>query len=261
MLTPNAYALNYSTAQTLLGINNTYGFQLTLTPDITVSINDITANQAGSPLSFSINAMGTGFPFAGASINYCLITVTTGGQYPSYTIQNGANTTDSQGMAYASFPSVTDDANQIYAFIASAQLDGVAGVGYFVHNPAASNQYVVPIVQDMSSQVVALAHNYDLNNSGPAGFSLNYNATFVVSAQDYSLNELSLSSTNGTVISGVGYPSPTISMPTSKSGILVVAYQSSSNEGGIVMMPWGVRFSGISSNLRRKPSASAVGRN
>jgi hypothetical protein len=29
-------------------------------------------------------------------------------------------------------------------------------------------------------------------------------------------------------------------MPTSKSGILVIAYQSSSNEGGIVMMPWGV---------------------
>ena len=122
LLTPNAYALNYSTAQTLLGINNTYGFQLTLTPDITVSIADVTANQAGSPLSFSINAMGTGFPFAGASINYCLITVTTGGQFPSYAIQNGANTTDSQGTAYASFPSVADGANQIYTFIASCTI-------------------------------------------------------------------------------------------------------------------------------------------
>ena len=38
LLTPNAQALNYSTALTLLGINGTYGFQLTLTPDITVSI-------------------------------------------------------------------------------------------------------------------------------------------------------------------------------------------------------------------------------
>ena len=46
LLTPNAQALNYSTALTLLGINDTYGFQLTLTPAITVSI---TENQASFP--------------------------------------------------------------------------------------------------------------------------------------------------------------------------------------------------------------------
>ena len=58
LLIPNTQALNYSSAATLLGINNTYGFQLALTPDITVSISE---NQACSPLSLSITASGTGF--------------------------------------------------------------------------------------------------------------------------------------------------------------------------------------------------------
>jgi len=251
LLTPNAQALNYSTALTLLGINSTYGFQLTLTPDITVSITDITANQAGSPLNLSISATGTGFPFAEASINYCLILVTlplTDAQYPSYTIQNGIATTNQQGMAYVAFPTVTDP-NQVYAFIVYAHLAGIVGVGYHTRvSSLSTDQYVVPIVQDMASQEVALAHNYDLNNSGPAGFSLKYNATFVISKQDYTLSELSLGSPNsqgivGTVTSGIGNPYPSISMPTRTTGILIVTYQASQSEGGkggVVMMPWGI---------------------
>ena len=129
LMTPNSEALNYSSALNLLGINDTYGFQLTLTPDITVSI---TETQACSPLTLSISASGTGFPFANANINYCLIPVTlaqTQAQYPSYTIQNGTATTDQQGMTSVTFPSVTDP-NQVYAFIAYAHLDGIVGVGY-----------------------------------------------------------------------------------------------------------------------------------
>ena len=112
LLTPNAEALNYSTALTLLGINDTYGFQLSLTPDITVSIADVTANQASSPLNLSISAMGTGFPFADATVNYCLILVT----LPSTALnihptpyKTVSTTLTQQGMAYVTFPSVTDD--------------------------------------------------------------------------------------------------------------------------------------------------------
>ena len=113
-------------------------------------------------------------------------------------------------------------------------MDGVVGVGYLTHDTHLPDQYVVPIVQDMGSQAVALAHNYDLNNSGPAGSSLQYNATFVISTEDYTLSELSLGSSSspglvGTVTSGVGNPYPTISMPTSTTGILIVTYQASSN--------------------------------
>ena len=127
--------------------------------------------------------------------------------------------------------------NQVYAFIAYAHLDGIVGVGYLTHDTSPTDQYVVPIVQDMGSQAVALANNYDLNNSGPAGSSLKYNATFVISTQDYTLSELSLGSSNspglvGTVTSGVGNPYPTISLPTCTTGILIVTYQASPTQGG-----------------------------
>jgi hypothetical protein len=252
LLTPTAQALNYSTALTLLGLNNTYGFQLSLTPDIKVSIADSTASQAGSPLHLSISAIGSGFPFASATINYCLVLVTlpsSNSQYPSYTIQNGVNYTDSQGMVYQTFNTVTNDPTQVYAFIAYSQVDGVLGVGYFIHDTTTA-QYVVPLVQNIGSQTVALASNYDLNNSGPAGSSVKYNATFVISTADYSLSELSLGPSNspglvGTVTSGVGNPYPTISMPTSTTGILIVTYQVSSTQGGIVMMPWGMSSLGF----------------
>lgn len=241
LLMPKAQELNYSTALSLLGINNTYGFQLTLTPTITVSI---TETRASSPLSLSVSASGTGSPFSGATINYCLIQVAlpqNEAEYPSYTIQSGSNITDQQGIANLSFPSVTD-ANQVYAFIAYVHLDGVVGVGYHTR-VSATDQYVVPIVQSMSSQNVSLAHNYDLNNSGPEGSSLKYNATFVISTEDYALSELSLgnsSSLVGTVTSGFGNPSPTIPLPECTTGILIVTYQESSTQGGVVLMPWGI---------------------
>jgi hypothetical protein len=97
----------------------------------------------------------------------------------------------------------------------------------------------------MGSQTVALANSLDLNNSSPAELTLKYNATFVISTQDYTLSELSLGSAGnsglvGTVTSGVNNPYPTISMPTCTTGILIVTYQESSTQGGVVMMPWGI---------------------
>ena len=239
LLTPTAQALNYSAALSLLGINDIYGFQLTLTPDIIVSI---TQQIKLAPLELSVSAAGAGFPFANATINYCLIISdlrSNCAQYPSYTIQTGVASTDQQGMAiqgannYLSFSNVQNP-DQVYAFIAYAQLDGIVGVGYLTHDTSPNaDQYVVPIVQDIGSQAVALANNYDLNDSGPAGSSLQYNATFVISTEDYALSELSLGSSDsiglvGTVTSGAGNPYPTISMPTSTTGILIVTYQANS---------------------------------
>ena len=267
LLTPTAQALNYSAALALLGINNAYGFQLSLTPDINVTIADITANQAGAPLNLTISAMGTGFPFAGASINYCLIIVTLGqnaAQYPSYTIQNGVLTTNPQGVAYKTFNSVTDDANQVYAFIAYTQLDGLEGVGYFTHDTI-TNQNVVPIVQDMGSHAVVLAHNYDLNNSGLAGSSLEYNATFVMSAEDNTLSELSLGSSSspglvGTVTSGV--VNPYSNFDANKHNWYFDNYLSSQlHYGRCGNDALGHKFSCFSSNLWGKPSAADVGCN
>ncbi len=147
-------------------------------------------------------------------------------------------------MANVLFPTVTD-VNQNYAFIAYAHLDGIVGVGYHTR-VSATDQYIVPIVQDMGSQTVVLAHNYDLNNSGQQGSTLKYNATFVILKEDYTLSELSLEGSNNPdianySISGPGNPYHSITLPTCTTGILIVTYQQEgSTQGGVVMMPWGI---------------------
>ena len=228
LVTPNAYALNYSEAQRLLGVNGTYGFQLSLTPDVAVSV---TETHSCSPLTLEVTATGSGFPFSYASVTYCLIQVTLGrteAQYPTYMVLNGTATADQQGVASVSFPTVTDS-SQVYAFVAYAHLDGIVGVGYHTR-VSESDQIAVPIVQDMGSQTVVLAHSYDLNNSEAPTASLKYNATFVISKQDYTLGELSLTSSPqsyGVVMSGMENPTQNVILPACTTGILIVTYQES----------------------------------
>lgn len=246
LLVPLASAINYSLALKLLGINNTYGFQLELTPVITV---DIAENPASNPLNLSLSVTGTGFPLANASINYCLILVSlpaNEGEYPSFTLQNGTVTADEKGSTSVEFPDVTDT-TQSYAFIAYAHLGGLLGVGFHERvsstEPENLREYIVPLVEDVAEQKVLIAHNYDLNSSDTAGFSLKYNATFVLSAEDFTLREMPLASptTVGTVTSGVGNPFVNITIPTYTPGILIVTYQKqNTTEGGVVVMPWGI---------------------
>ena len=93
MLTPLNQVVNYSLAQKLLGTNNTYGLQLTLTPIITVYLTELRSN----PLTITINVTGMGFPLTGANVSYSLITVDPSGTYPVYTIDYGTAVTDNKG--------------------------------------------------------------------------------------------------------------------------------------------------------------------
>ncbi|MGA2681005.1 MAG: hypothetical protein ABSF44_04305 [Candidatus Bathyarchaeia archaeon] len=255
LVTPNADALNYSKALTLLGIKGTYGFQLSLTPDVTVSVSE---THSCSPLTLSLTATGASFPFANAEVNYCLFLVTLGStpaQYPSYELLNGTTFTDTQGKASVTFSTVTDP-SEVYAFIAYARLDGVVGVGYHTRT-SESDQYLVPVVQDIGSQTIVLAHSYDLNNSNAPTASLKYNATFVISTQDYTLSELSLGSGSGTygyIMSGIGNPVENVTLPTCTTGILILTYQESASLGGVIIMPWGISALGFPVNFGGNPS-------
>ena len=71
-------------------------------------------------------------------------------------------------MAYVTFTAVTDDANQVYAFIAYAHLDGVVGVGYFIHDTTTSS-ICCSHCSRYGFTNSCVSHNYDLNNSGPLG--------------------------------------------------------------------------------------------
>jgi hypothetical protein len=242
LLMPQAETLTYPLALKLLGVNNTYGFQLTLTPVLAVSIGE---EQTANLLNLSLNVTGTGFPLANATINYVLIKVSlpqAEADYPFYTLQSGAVYADEEGYASVAFN--LDDETQNYAFVAYAHVGGLVGVG-FHERVSATDEYVVPMVEDMATQTVLLAHNYDLNASGPAGATLKYNATFVLLSEDYTLRELPLGNPGvpslvGAITSGAGNPYAELTLPYSNSGILIVTYQKSTGEGGVVVMPWGI---------------------
>jgi hypothetical protein len=225
-----------------MGLKNTYGFQLSLTPVLDVGISE---NHAANPLSLTVNASGNGFPLSDASINYCLLQVSlppSESEYPSYTLRNGTATADKTGTCIVQFPDITDP-NQVYAFIAYVHLAGLVGIGT-CQRASSTDQIVVPIVDDASQQKILLAHSYDLSGFNAASSSLKYNATFVVSTEDFNLREMPIYSINttGVVTSGVGNPYINITIPTYTPGILIVPYQQVDNlaKGGVVLMPWGV---------------------
>ena len=235
LLVSSTSAINYSSALRLLGINNTYGFQLTVNPIVTV---EITEDNPASPLRLSLDVQGTGFPLANAKITYCLITVSLKGAYPSYNSNYGIEYTDKQGSATLAFNEVTDDSVS-YALIAYAHLGGLVGVGYH-ERVSAENQYVIPFIDNISEGRVLIAHSYDVQYFGPPVAEVKYNASFVFLAEDYTLREMPLEHSAGHVNYGDGSPYEVVNIPTDNPGILIITYKKSAAEGGVVMMPWGL---------------------
>ncbi|MGQ9550920.1 MAG: hypothetical protein ACUVUE_00700 [Candidatus Bathycorpusculaceae bacterium] len=240
LLVPYTETINYSTANKLLGINNTYGFQLTLAPIVSLSIAE---NQPKNPLQLSVNVTGTGFPLANATLTYCLILVdlASGGSYPEYRSTYGTAYTDDRGSALLDFAEVTSE-NDNYAFIAYAYLNGLVGVGY--HERVTSDkQYIIPFIDDFAERRVLIAHSYDVHYFGPPEAELAYNATFVILTEDFTLREVPLENSTGKVGKvnyGYGKPYGVTTIPTYNPGILIITYRKSAVEGGVVMMPWGI---------------------
>jgi hypothetical protein len=252
LLMPSTSAINYSTVTRLLGINGSYGFQLTMTPIVTVSISEVQSN----PLRIAINATGKGFPLANAAVSYCLLTVSLTGQqsYPAYTTAYGTTYTDETGSALLDFTEINDDKIS-YAFIAYAHISGLVGVGY--HQRVSSNtQYVIPFIDDLETGRVLIAHSYDVHFLGPPVAEISYNATFVLLTEDFTLREIPLGSDKtGIVNYGEGNPYKVVTIPTYNPGILVITYRKSATEGGVVMMPWGLSSMAFSVVFGDDPSS------
>jgi len=237
LLVPFSETINYSTASNLLGINGSYGFSLTLTPIVNVTISQTPLD----PRSFSINASGPGFPLANAKVNYCFITVTgrAGGTPPLYDVSYGSTTTDAAGIApIVSFPSF-NPAVMSYALIASAEVSGLVGVGYQQHS-LYQQSYVVPLVSSIANKTVILAHSWDVTGNGEQDAAISYNATLVILAEGNALREMPFvnqtGSASGTVNSG---HYDTLALGTFDQSILIITYSNEVNSG-IVVMPWGI---------------------
>jgi len=241
LLMPFTEAINYTTAARLLGINNTYGFQLTITPIVTVSIAEV---QPKNPLRLSVNVAGMGFPLSYATVSYCFLTVSlTGGEgaYPAYTIEYGTAYTNEKGSVSLEFTDVKDD-KVSYVFIAYAHLSGLIGVGYR-ERVTSDKQYIIPFIDDLAERRVLIAHSYDVHYFGPPVAELKYNATFVLLTEDFTLREMPLDNFTGKVgkvVYGGGWPYGVVTIPTYNPGILIITYKKSAVEGGVVLMPWGI---------------------
>jgi len=238
LLMPYTKAINYSMAARLLGINGTYGFQLTITPIITLSISEV---QPEDPLKIAINVTGSGFPLANAAVSYYFLTVSLSGAgpYPAYTTTNGTVYTDDKGSVLLEFSEIDDDEIS-YAFIAYAHISGLVGVGY--HQRVTSDkQYVIPFIDDLATGRVLIAHSYDVHYFGPPEAEISYNATFVLMTEDFTLREIPLGADKiGKVNYGEKWSYKNVTIPTYNPGILVITYRKSAVEGGVVMMPWGI---------------------
>jgi hypothetical protein len=236
LLVPYSQAINYSAASKLLGTNNSFGFQLTITPIVTVTISEY---QSSSPLIVTISVAGKGFPLSNSNISYCFLTVDlSGGSFPSYATSYGTAYTDEQGFAFLSFPQVQDD-ETCYALIVYSHLSGLIGIGY--HQRVSSDkQYIIPFIDNFESGRVLLAHSYDIHDFGPPNADLKYNATFVLLTQDFTLREMPMENSTGMVNYGEMYSYEVVTIPTTNPGILVITYRKSAVEGGIILMPWGI---------------------
>jgi hypothetical protein len=240
LLAPAPKTLNYSAASKLLGINNTYGFQLTLTPTVKV---DVQKNSSGAPLQFSFSASGIGYPMANTAVTYNLFLVNqSASQYPSYTIINGKTSTDLAGFGHINFQGVNGE-TQSYALVVYCYLNGLKGIGYYVHVPQGFTKSVVPLIDSFADRTVLIAHSDSVGSPPqlPQTSQLSYNATFVILTDEYKLRPVILDyNAFGNVVYGTEQDYASVTVPNN-DGILVVTYKGdSAGQYGIVLMPWGL---------------------
>ena len=247
LYSPSTKSLNYSTASKLLGINGTYGFQLTLTPTMTVSVEK---TSVGAPLGLSVSVAGTASPVANAPLSYTLLLVSHNtDDYPSYTTVKGLTVTDSTGTAQLVFPGI-DGESQTYALIVYSNIGGLKGTGCYVHMPPSVTKSVVPLIDSFQNRNILLAHGDSVGQPPvpPSYSELKYTASFAILAEDYSLRDVSLEqpTSTGTLVYGSGPEQEfaSITVPNN-DGILIVTYKDTAGEYGMVLMPWGLGSMGF----------------
>ena len=132
-----------------------------------------------------------------------------------------------------------------YALVVYTYLYGLKGMGTYVHVPSSSVESVVPLVDSFSNRTILLVPSDAVGQSPPppTGAQLNYNASFVILTEEYSLRLVSLNqpSSSGTLTyGGSGKQSASITVPDN-DGIIIVTYKDpTTGQVGLVLSPWGI---------------------
>ncbi len=250
LLVPVAECVDCATAARLLGINGSYGFQLSIAPTLTVSITEVDAN----PLRLKVEVRGPGLALSDATVNYCLFRAYKGNvsEYPLIDLRSGIGQTDSKGSALLDFPGIDSD-RSAYSVIVYAHLSGLDGIGYHSHEIMESAKGLIPFVVSYEEGKVWLAHSWDVHNFTGPQHALFYNATFLILTENYELRPIQIANSTGKVVYGKGHPYNQTQIPTSEPGILLVTYRTG-NKFGQVMMPWGIHSLGVSITFGGDPS-------
>jgi hypothetical protein len=229
---PLSDTIDYETAAMLLGVNNTYGFQLSITPIVNVSISEYQTN----PLILKVEVNGPGFPLGGAKLGYYLYRTEKTGKYPTLELTAGTTQTDSAGVAYLNFP--FNGATETYTIVAHAGLGGLKGFGYYIHRTFTKGAGVIPFIVDYEEGKVYLGHSWDVHDTGTPVPDYKYSATFFVLTEEFEFQEWSIDNSTGDINYGVKKYAET-TLPVAHAGFLLVTYLSG-NDYGMSIMPWGI---------------------
>ncbi|MDH7477329.1 MAG: hypothetical protein QHH17_02980, partial [Candidatus Bathyarchaeota archaeon] len=160
LLLQESECINYSTASKLLGINGTYGFQLTITPILTINIRETQLN----PLKLEVQVLGPGSPLTNAFLDYLMFW--TSGPNVGGCIR-GNTTTNSVGLASLTFSGINVNNNQTaYTFIVKAYLGGLYGVGYLSREITTKAGNIIPFIESYEDGIILLAHKWGKNDPG-----------------------------------------------------------------------------------------------
>ena len=241
ILTPIGDCINYTTAAELLGINGTYGFSVDITQTLNVTVKQVSTDPH---LKLNVSVSGSGLPLSGATLKYQLFAIKE--QDQSIVTYSNVTQTDWSGLAAIEFSEINYD-NPVYSFTVYVSVGGLNGVGYYIHDSADADNFIVTFIKDYDTGELILAHSWDVLDAAGEEASVFYNAEFFILTSNFQLIDYELNC-SGHLTSGHGFAYFETQIPTSEVGILIVAYKVN-NEVGVVMVPWGLGALGVSTSF------------
>jgi len=245
---PVGDCITYETASMLLGINGTYGFQLSIKPILEV----LTSVHQSNPLILKVQVKGPGSSLGGAALSYYMFQGCTRGGHISTEMETGNAVADAAGVAYLEFP-LLDGEEDSYTVVVLAELGGLRGFGRFSHATFTRGAGVMPFVADYENGKIFLAHSWDVQDQGPPEPNLEFNATFFMLSEEMEFEELEIENATGSLNYGTSKNYEITTLPVANPGFLLVTFRWN-QEVGMNIMPWGIGTLAASVTFGGQPS-------
>jgi len=252
LLIPVSDSVDYAIASRLLGVNGSYGFQLSITQTLNIQISSIT--NPGAPLKLKVNVSGSGGVLSGASLT-CRLFWAYGldsDGHPLFESIKKNGTTDAAGNAILDFSEDGVDSTKTYFAIVNAYLSGLSGSGYFSYKTTQKYEGIIPFVESFTERTVLLTHSWDVHQF-PNPRALFYSAAFYAFSENWDMTEVPIENSTGKVNYGALAYNRTI-LP-SEPGVLIIVYRTG-NTYGMSVMPWGIFTLGVSISFGDNPEGN-----